>query len=81
MSRIKRGMGRIWGVMLLIEEIRKLVEMRSGIVGNGIERGLMGVVVVGKVGEIGRRKRKVGLWLMSGFMKMLRLVIWGYGLF
>ena len=60
MTTMNTGMRTLSGVIFLMQEITKLVQMSTDIVANPIERPLMALVVVANVGHIPRRSTKVG---------------------
>ncbi|CUQ55259.1 Uncharacterised protein [Segatella copri] len=80
-TTMKTGMRTISGVIFLIQEITKLVQISTAMVANPIERPLMALVVVAKVGHIPRSNTKVGFSLMSPFIKILTLLISVYPFF
>ena len=56
------------GVMFLIHEMTKFVQMSTAMVAKPIDKPFMALVVVAKVGHIPRRRTKVGFSLINPFL-------------
>ena len=80
-TTMNTGMRTISGVIFLIQEITKLVQISTAIVASPMERPLMALVVVAKVGHIPRSNTKVGFSLIIPFIKILILLIVAYPFF
>ena len=62
-TTMNTGMRTMSGVMFLIAEITKLVQMSTAIVARPMERPLMALVVVANVGHMPSRRTNVGFSL------------------
>lgn len=80
-TTMKTGIRTMSGVIRFIHEITKLVQINTAIVAKPIERPLMALVVVAKVGHMPRSKTKVGFSLMSPLIKIFILLILAYPFF
>ena len=69
MTTMNTGMRTMSGVMFLIAEMTKLVQMSTAIVASPMERPLMALVVVARVGHIPRKSTKVGFSLIRPLRK------------
>jgi hypothetical protein len=72
---MKTGIRTISGVIFLIQEITKLVQINTAIVAKPIEKPLMALVVVANVGHIPRVRTNVGFSLIMPFKRTLILLI------
>lgn len=62
-TTMNTGMRTMSGVMFLMAEITKLVQMSTAIVARPMERPLMALVVVANVGHMPSRRTNVGFSL------------------
>ena len=81
MTTMNTGMRTMSGVIFLMQEITKLVQISTAIVAKPMDKPLMALVVVANVGHIPSNNTKVGFSLMSPFIKIFILLISAYPFF